>query len=75
MSDATGWLIERTTNDGPEWLQLDWIDTIWTTNAYAALRFAREVDAQRYVERHVTGFVRVTEHIWQAGKDEGGTGL
>lgn len=64
MADAMGWLIERGPDGFPEWLQLDWSDTRWTTNSNEALRFAREIDAQRYVERHVTDMVRITEHRW-----------
>lgn len=64
VTDEKGWLIERAPDGFPVWLQLDWSDTLWTTNSAEALRFAREVDAQRYVERHVPEFVRITEHMW-----------
>lgn len=64
MADATGWLIERTPDGFAEWLTLEFGDTLWTRNANEALRFAREIDARRYVDCHVSDMVRVTEHAW-----------
>lgn len=74
VRDKSGWLIEM--NDPPVYhlLSADYDDQ-WTGDVSRAVRFAREEDAQAYVD-HVgwtTPPVRVVEHMWPALTAPGAT--
>lgn len=65
--DQTGWLIEK--DDPPVYAVLsDDYDEHWTPDANKALRFARQEDAQAYIN-HIgwtSPPVRCAEHMWPA---------
>jgi hypothetical protein len=66
-ADETGWLIELK-GQTPQWaviLAADY-DEHWTTDASKALRFAREQDAQAYIDHIGWTDAFPTEHMWTA---------
>lgn len=74
MREALGWLIEKDNPPVYHLLSADY-DEQWTGDAGRAVRFAREEDAQAYVD-HVgwtTPPVRVVEHMWPALTAPGAT--
>lgn len=62
----TGWVIEGAWSSPgvPEY----WCgSSLWSADHMSALRFAREIDAQRAAEMMHAGMnVRITEHMWSA---------
>lgn len=60
--EETGWLIER---DPDGVFVLTYADTIgWTPDASAALRFARQIDAQVFIDEKGWKYTRIAEHRW-----------
>lgn len=64
--DEIGWLIELKAQR-PTWWCLGWDEEPgWSTDASKALRFARRVDAEAYIEDIGWTDAFASEHIWTA---------
>lgn len=68
VANETGWLIERKGWSPPMW----WHPVcVWTTDASAALRFARKADADALIDFHCLQPVAFSsEHLWSAASDQ-----
>lgn len=65
--EESGWLCERTIEGSPHWYAIgeefeDGFD--WIKDSTKALRFARKVDAQNYIDEIGWTEVTATEHGW-----------
>lgn len=64
----TGWLIEHRPSPGarPAWWALCMDGNLdWTQDDYAAIRYARQLDAQRVIQASGWGdSVTATQHAW-----------
>lgn len=64
-AEERGWLCERQDGGSPAWwTPLGDDGGEWVSDASKALRFAREVDAEAYIEEAGWTDVIPTEHIW-----------
>lgn len=62
--DEAGWLIETKTADGAPCY---WGGpSLWTTDHFKAIRFARKLDGERVAEDLDTEGLVVVEHMWCA---------
>ena len=60
----SGWLIEKRELLPPEYLAVVAGMFDWVTDSTIALRFSRDVDAERMAEIFLAENVVATEHIW-----------
>ncbi len=69
MSSETGWLVELK-GQTPSWSTLfagDY-DDHWTEDSTKALRFARKVDAESFIDWHGWTEAFASEHAWDDGR-------
>lgn len=71
MTDELGWLIELKShhNNPPTWwgISANGKEWAWVTDSMQAVRFAREIDAQRVIAAFGWMNCLATEHLWTDG--------
>jgi hypothetical protein len=64
-NDKIGWLAESSHRNGAVWFKNANNNSLtWTTESNEALRFARKVDAETFIEILQLTTCKATEHLW-----------